>query len=239
MCCIPALYSIMVLFCIETCGLTSLFIFPPRSSLVCFRGLWFGLLRDESATSDLGSLEGEGGEMYAASNLPAEPVGCFSWTETRRTRQEGPGEGETMTIHSQHTDTDFTRKNPTRTNPLNFRSRRQACGSPPRSNHSDTRCIHELAAVTVQDCTHCKKGFLCSRSTDTPEALHSWVFYKSVGSFFWCILAVNNCVKNAFNEYSKVRRAFGMQRVLGPIFCIQSLFFVVMCHFARWRDANV
>lgn len=28
----------------------------------------------------------------------------------------------------------------------------------------------------------------------------------------YLLLAVNNCVKNAFNEYSKVRRALGMQR---------------------------
>lgn len=53
--------------------------------------------------------------------------------------------------------------------------------------------------------------------TLTPEALHSWVLYikkkaLEVSFFVYLLFAVNNCVKIAFNEYSKVRCALGMQR---------------------------
>lgn len=67
---------------------------------------------------------------------------------------------------------------------------------------------------------------------NTPEALHSWVFYKSFGSFFffvYLLLAVNNCVKNAF-KYSKVRCALGMQReCCDPFLHSVSLFLLFSC----------
>lgn len=77
--------------------------------------------------------------------------------------------------------------------------------------------------------------------TLTPEALHSWVLYIYIYMrkkilFVYLLLAVNNCVKIAFNEYSKVRCALGMQReccdpFLHSVFTFGLLFFP-MCHVA-------
>lgn len=46
----------------------------------------------------------------------------------------------------------------------------------------------------------------------------------------YLLLAVNNCVKNAFNEYSKVRCALGLQQE-----CCDPFLLLFMCQFARLR----
>lgn len=79
-CCIPALYSIMILFCIETCGSTFC------SSLVCFTWLW---LVSSRVGSDVPLL------LIYQQNLL-----LLSWTETYAV-QHGGGRRRGA-VHSQH-----------------------------------------------------------------------------------------------------------------------------------------
>lgn len=109
-----------------------------------------------------------------------------------------------------------------------------------------TRCIFELNAVTVQDCRkktkkNCKKGFSVFMLNNTPEALHSWVLYKSFGSFFsLCILFTlsckqlcEKCLQWVLKGEMCIRYA---ARVLWPIFTFSlSVFTLFMCHSAKLR----
>lgn len=86
-----------------------------------------------------------------------------------------------------------------------------------------TRCIFELNAVTVQDCRTdkkktCKKGFLCSCSRRRHcfpgfyIYIHMYIIKLWKILFVYLLWAVNSYVKIAFNKYSKVRCALGMQQ---------------------------
>lgn len=74
---------------------------------------------------------------------------------------------------------------------------------------------------------------------NTPEALHSWVFYKSFGSFFFCVFTFSckqlceKCLQRVLKSEMCIRYA---ARVLWPIFTFSlSVFTFFMCHFARLR----
>lgn len=141
MCCIPALYSIMILFCIEMCGSTS-FCFCSSSSLVCFSGLWFWSEwweRNSSPRGGAGSRE----RCTAASNLPAEPVAAFrglkhmlyktrgGWEGSRGGQEAGNDPLPTLIQTS-------LGKTWRGTNPLTFPIWRQARWFSHRSNRLDT-----------------------------------------------------------------------------------------------------
>uniref|UniRef100_A0A3Q4GCX2 PiggyBac transposable element-derived protein domain-containing protein n=1 Tax=Neolamprologus brichardi TaxID=32507 RepID=A0A3Q4GCX2_NEOBR len=85
-----------------------------------------------------------------------------------------------------------------------------------RSNRLDTTMRQHKVLSEKDKKKNCKKGFLCSRSTTHRRHCIPGFYIKALEvSFVLCVyllLAVNNCVKNAFNEYSKVRCALGMQR---------------------------
>lgn len=112
----------MILFCIETCGST--FFLQQQLGVFQCAVVWpptQGGWSDESATAYLGvgDVLGGGGRerekrSTAASNLPAEPVAAFSWTETYAVQDKG-GRGERGRVgggkrSTPNTETDFTWK---------------------------------------------------------------------------------------------------------------------------------
>lgn len=75
---------------------------------------------------------------------------------------------------------------------------------------------------------------------NTPEALHSWVLYKSFGSFF-CFVCVftfsckqlcEKCLQRVLKSEMCIRYAAW---ALWPIFTFSLCFTLFMCHFARLR----
>lgn len=159
-----------------------------------------------------------GERCAAASDLPAESVAAFvdwniCWT-TRGGRRRGA-------VHSKH----WYKPDEAQIHwPFWFGVR--PGGFSHRSNRSETTMIRHnkvhiwairsySTRLSEKTTTNCKKGFLCSRSTTHQRHCIPGFSIKAlevVVFVVYLLLAVNNCVKNAFNVYSKVRRALGMQR---------------------------
>lgn len=188
MCCIPTLYSVMVLFYIEVCG--SIF-FAAAAAWCVLPELWSGLLCWEVLSderSSTWSVVGFGGGCTAASDLPAEPVAAS------RGLKHAVQDGGRRKQPTPNTDTDFKKRDKS-TDFFNLSglvvfSQIKLFGH----NNETTQQGAYLSLTQLQYKTVrkrqkkiCKKGFLCSRSTTHWRHCIPGFYIKALEVSFLCI----------------------------------------------------
>lgn len=251
MCCIPALYSIMILFYIEMCGST--FFAAAAAWLVlagCGSASCTGWPERRERHSSPRDGAGSGERCTTASNLPAEPVAALRGLKHMLYTTRGGGLGRRAGGGTRSTPTliQTSLKNLTRdksadlfdlpSGPVVFSQIKSFGHNDETTQQGAYLSLTQLQYKTVRKRQKktkqkCKKGLSVFTLNNTPEALHSWVFYKSFGSFFFCVFTFSckqlceKCLQWVLKSEMCIRYA---ARVLWPIFTFSlSVFHVPFC----------
>lgn len=195
--CIPALYSVMVLFCIEMCGSTFLQQQRDVFCVGCGPVSFMGGLSNECTTAHLRVGSGwRGKRCTAASNLPAEPVAALRGL--KRMLYKTRGEGRWETIHSQHWyrlhSKNLMRDKSTdlfdlASGPVVFSQIKSFGHNDETTQQGAYLSLTQLQYKTVRKRlkTNCKKGFLCSCSTTHRRHCIPGFYIKALEVSFLCI----------------------------------------------------